>query len=277
MCTMHSSVAICQGTCTVLGGMGFQRLQLACLHSAPCGSTCELAGIDRARVPCFAALPSPCTMLAGSRILLVLLKLLLQDMTPGSIVMRIWACSCKTCQTSYSGPHMPECTAVSSGGISHAAKGAVNNVLPAYTWHHSAAGSVLCNDCMTTADDRHLPAAGVTYRPFPERRFGEIAFCAVSANEQVKGFGTRLMNHTKVRQGATSGACAACMDLGVSCACQSHCAAFAAKALTASGCVSTQRNVHAHCAAAVCMAALARLLLRQPVSLRWATERAQCL
>jgi len=29
--------------------------------------------------------------------------------------------------------------------------------------------------------------------------FGEIAFCAVTANEQVKGFGTRLMNYTKVR------------------------------------------------------------------------------
>ena len=40
--------------------------------------------------------------------------------------------------------------------------------------------------------------AGVTYRPFHSQRFGEIAFCAVSANEQVKGFGTRLMNHTKV-------------------------------------------------------------------------------
>lgn len=26
---------------------------------------------------------------------------------------------------------------------------------------------------------------------------GEIAFCAVTATEQVKGFGTRLMNHTK--------------------------------------------------------------------------------
>ncbi len=29
--------------------------------------------------------------------------------------------------------------------------------------------------------------------------FGEIAFCAVTAHEQVKGFGTRLMNYTKVR------------------------------------------------------------------------------
>ena len=40
---------------------------------------------------------------------------------------------------------------------------------------------------------------GVTYRSFgPPQRFGEITSCAVTANEQVKGFGTRLMNHNKV-------------------------------------------------------------------------------
>ncbi|CAK0784458.1 hypothetical protein CVIRNUC_007662 [Coccomyxa viridis] len=38
---------------------------------------------------------------------------------------------------------------------------------------------------------------GITYRPFHAQGFGEIAFCAVTAMEQVKGFGTRLMNHTK--------------------------------------------------------------------------------
>lgn len=42
---------------------------------------------------------------------------------------------------------------------------------------------------------------GITYRPFPHAGFGEIAFCAVSGTEQVKGFGTRLMNYTKVREG----------------------------------------------------------------------------
>ena len=31
-----------------------------------------------------------------------------------------------------------------------------------------------------------------------QQAFGEIAFCAVSANEQVKGFGSRLMSYTKV-------------------------------------------------------------------------------
>jgi len=38
---------------------------------------------------------------------------------------------------------------------------------------------------------------GITYRPFWRQNVGEIAFCAVSANEQVKGYGTRLMNHLK--------------------------------------------------------------------------------
>lgn len=38
---------------------------------------------------------------------------------------------------------------------------------------------------------------GITYRPFHDQHFGEIAFCAVTAIEQVKGFGARLMNYTK--------------------------------------------------------------------------------
>jgi histone acetyltransferase len=38
---------------------------------------------------------------------------------------------------------------------------------------------------------------GISFKPYPEQRFGEIAFCAVSATHQVKGFGTRLMNHLK--------------------------------------------------------------------------------
>jgi histone acetyltransferase len=32
---------------------------------------------------------------------------------------------------------------------------------------------------------------GITYRPFKEQKFGEIAFCAVSTTEQVRGCGTR--------------------------------------------------------------------------------------
>eukprot|EP01080_Neovahlkampfia_damariscottae_P002676 gene2676-3872_t len=37
----------------------------------------------------------------------------------------------------------------------------------------------------------------VTFRPFFDNMFGEIAFLAVTGNEQVKGLGTRLMNHLK--------------------------------------------------------------------------------
>ena len=33
--------------------------------------------------------------------------------------------------------------------------------------------------------------------PNHSQKFGEIAFCAITADEQVKGYGTRLMNHLK--------------------------------------------------------------------------------
>jgi histone acetyltransferase len=38
---------------------------------------------------------------------------------------------------------------------------------------------------------------GICYRPYPEQRFGEIAFCAISGTEQVRGYGTLLMNNVK--------------------------------------------------------------------------------
>ena len=38
---------------------------------------------------------------------------------------------------------------------------------------------------------------GITWRPFYAQRFGEVAFCAVSSSDQVKGYGTRLMNRLK--------------------------------------------------------------------------------
>jgi histone acetyltransferase len=38
---------------------------------------------------------------------------------------------------------------------------------------------------------------GITYRVFEERGFVEIVFCAVSSTEQVKGYGSRLMNYLK--------------------------------------------------------------------------------
>jgi histone acetyltransferase len=40
---------------------------------------------------------------------------------------------------------------------------------------------------------------GCCYRPFSEQRFAEIAFLAISHSEQVRGYGTRLMAHTKER------------------------------------------------------------------------------
>jgi histone acetyltransferase len=39
---------------------------------------------------------------------------------------------------------------------------------------------------------------GICYRSYPEMRFAEIAFCAVNASQQVKGYGTKLMNLLKM-------------------------------------------------------------------------------
>lgn len=38
---------------------------------------------------------------------------------------------------------------------------------------------------------------GITYRPFNNRGFAEIVFCAISSTEQVRGYGAHLMNHLK--------------------------------------------------------------------------------
>jgi histone acetyltransferase len=38
---------------------------------------------------------------------------------------------------------------------------------------------------------------GITYRPFNRRTFAEIVFCAITSTEQVKGYGSHLMNHLK--------------------------------------------------------------------------------
>ncbi|KAI9042142.1 Histone acetyltransferase GCN5 [Aspergillus affinis] len=45
---------------------------------------------------------------------------------------------------------------------------------------------------------------GITYRQFPDREFAEIVFCAVSADQQVKGYGAHLMAHLKDYVRATS-------------------------------------------------------------------------
>jgi histone acetyltransferase len=44
---------------------------------------------------------------------------------------------------------------------------------------------------------RDRVVGGISFRPFVEQKFAEIAFCAITSSEQVKGYGTRLMNHLK--------------------------------------------------------------------------------
>ena len=44
-------------------------------------------------------------------------------------------------------------------------------------------------------DDRVI--GGICFRMFQTQGFSEIVFCAVTSNEQVKGYGTHLMNHLK--------------------------------------------------------------------------------
>lgn len=45
---------------------------------------------------------------------------------------------------------------------------------------------------------------GITYRPFKGRHFAEIVFCAVSSDQQVKGYGSHMMSHLKDYVKATS-------------------------------------------------------------------------
>lgn len=40
---------------------------------------------------------------------------------------------------------------------------------------------------------------GIHYLPFPSQGFIEIVFCAVSGDEQYKGYGTYIMNQLKVQ------------------------------------------------------------------------------
>jgi histone acetyltransferase len=45
--------------------------------------------------------------------------------------------------------------------------------------------------------DGNKVIGGISFRMFPNQGFSEIVFCAVTSNEQVKGYGTHLMNHLK--------------------------------------------------------------------------------
>ena len=60
--------------------------------------------------------------------------------------------------------------------------------------------------CRLVFDDRHktlvlcrgaVPIGGICFREFSDRGILEIAFCAVAAEQQVQGHGTRLMSHLK--------------------------------------------------------------------------------
>lgn len=45
--------------------------------------------------------------------------------------------------------------------------------------------------------NQYVVLGGICYRPFFERKFAEIVFCAITSTEQVKGYGSHLMNHLK--------------------------------------------------------------------------------
>ena len=45
---------------------------------------------------------------------------------------------------------------------------------------------------------------GISIRPFKGRQFAEIVFCAISSDQQVKGYGAHMMNHLKDYVRATS-------------------------------------------------------------------------
>ncbi|ESO96746.1 hypothetical protein LOTGIDRAFT_143660 [Lottia gigantea] len=50
--------------------------------------------------------------------------------------------------------------------------------------------------CLSIIKDNRV-IGGICFRMFPTQGFTEIVFCAVTSNEQVKGYGTHLMNHLK--------------------------------------------------------------------------------
>lgn len=50
--------------------------------------------------------------------------------------------------------------------------------------------------CLSLIKDNQV-IGGICFRMFPDQGFTEIVFCAVTSNEQVKGYGTYLMNHLK--------------------------------------------------------------------------------
>ncbi|KAF9338057.1 histone acetyltransferase [Podila minutissima] len=55
----------------------------------------------------------------------------------------------------------------------------------------------LVYDSMAIVKAPLIVLGGITYRPFNHRKFAEIVFCAITSSEQVKGYGSHLMNHLK--------------------------------------------------------------------------------
>ncbi|GKY94889.1 hypothetical protein MPSEU_000453800 [Mayamaea pseudoterrestris] len=66
---------------------------------------------------------------------------------------------------------------------------------------HTSLAILSDNPEVKDSDDEII--GGICYRAFPEMRFAEIVFCAVSANHQVKGYGTKLMNLFKYKAAQT--------------------------------------------------------------------------
>jgi histone acetyltransferase len=67
---------------------------------------------------------------------------------------------------------------------------------------HTSLAILADNPALQGSDEEII--GGICYRAFPEMRFAEIAFCAVNAKHQVKGYGTKLMNLLK-KIGAETG------------------------------------------------------------------------
>jgi histone acetyltransferase len=67
---------------------------------------------------------------------------------------------------------------------------------------HTSLAILSENPSLRESDEEII--GGICYRTFEQERFAEIAFCAVNATHQVKGYGTKLMNllkQTAVRKG----------------------------------------------------------------------------
>ena len=63
--------------------------------------------------------------------------------------------------------------------------------------HHVSLALLSSDESKRNTDEEII--GGICYRPYPDMRFGEIAFCAVSASQQVKGYGSKLMNLAKMQ------------------------------------------------------------------------------